>query len=108
MSSGGRACGIPDQQVGLLHSEEMFDDLDNDCPRLPATYFEDRLDPPPGWVGELNAYLSCGDTYADELAFARQHRWPVHHLDGGHLHFLHAPDLVATIVAHLFSALQSA
>ena len=37
------------------------------------------------------AYLAFGDTYADEVAFALAHRWPLSVLPGRHLQMLHDP-----------------
>lgn len=81
-----------------------FEELDRTCPRVPLSYFDGEVVPPPGWVDGPTGYLAFGDTYADELAFARARRWPTAVLEGGHLHFLHDPDAVAAAVLGLLDA----
>lgn len=86
--------------VGVI-PEERFDELDRRCPRLPLSYFHSRLTPPPCWATMHSAYLAFGDTYATELVFAREQRWPVMVLAGGHLHFMYEPGTVAQSVLDL-------
>ena len=80
---------------------DLLDDLDRRCPRLPSSYFDQRLEAPPGWVRGANAYLGFGATYEAELGFAVSHRWPTRVMDGRHLHFLHQPDAVAELLLTL-------
>lgn len=61
---------------------------------------------PDGWTSSRNAYLAFGGTYADELARARDHRWPHATLDGGHLQFLVEPDAVADAILALVAELS--
>jgi hypothetical protein len=73
---------------------------------MPLAYFHSRLGAPPGWTGEPQAYLAFGDTYADEVALAGRHGWPVIRMDGaGHLHHLVAPRQVADAVLELAARL---
>lgn len=85
---------------------ERFDDVDRDCPRVPLAYFDTHLTAPDGWTSSHNAYLAFGGTYADELARARDHRWPHATLDGGHLQFLVEPDAVADAILALVAELS--
>ena len=74
-------------------------------PRLPLSYFTSRVEVPAGWADRPCAYLAFGDTYADEVAFARAHGWPVQVLAGRHLHQLVAPAEVAAAITGLVAAL---
>ena len=85
---------------------DQFDDVDRDCPRVPLAYFDTHLTAPDGWTSSRNAYLAFGGTYADELARARDHRWPHATLDGGHLQFLVEPDAVADAILALVAELS--
>jgi hypothetical protein len=69
--------------------------------RLPLAYFTQRLPVPGGWAARPAAYLGFGQTYADELAFAREQGWPVSTMRGSHLHALHDPVGVAAEVLRL-------
>ena len=71
--------------------------------RLPLSYFTARIEVPAGWADRPSAYLAFGDTYAEEIALARAHDWPVTVLPGRHLHQLVAPAEVAAAVADLVS-----
>jgi len=71
--------------------------------RLPLSYFTARIEVPAGWADRPSAYLAFGDTYAEEIALARAHDWPVTVLPGHHLHQLVAPAEVAAAVADLVS-----
>ncbi len=64
-------------------------------PRLPVRYFAHEVEAPRGWSDHACAYLAFGETYAEEIARARELGWPVEVLQGGHLHHLHAPGAVA-------------
>ncbi|MER7070150.1 hypothetical protein [Terrabacter sp. NPDC000476] len=83
-----------------------FDELDRACPRLPLAWFDTTLTAPPGWVAQPAAYLAFGTTYADELAFASRHGWPVADLEGGHLLLLSEPGAVADAVLALVGQLS--
>ena len=76
-------------------------------PRLPLSYFTSRVEVPAGWAGRPSAYLAFGETYAEEIAAARAHGWPVTVLPGGHLHQLVDPAGVAAAVADLVDRLRA-
>jgi len=67
-------------------------------PRLPLDYFRQRVPVALDWAAKPCAYVGFGQTYADEIAFAGEHGWPVTVLDGEHLHQLHDPAQVATAI----------
>ncbi|MBK8436571.1 MAG: hypothetical protein IPM90_12200 [Austwickia sp.] len=46
-------------------------------------------------------------TYAAEQAFARAQNWPLDLLDGGHLHFMHDPAVVADRLLALATAIAA-
>lgn len=69
--------------------------------RLPLSYFAERVAVLPGWADRPSGYLAFGGTYADEVAFAYEHGWPVIESTGQHLHQLHEPELVATAIVTL-------
>jgi len=74
-------------------------------PRLPLSYFAERVDVPSGWTALPAAYIAFGDTYADETLRAQRYGWPVTRLAGLHLHMLVEPGSVATTVVDMLSAL---
>ncbi|WP_406829611.1 hypothetical protein ABEG17_11445 [Pedococcus sp. KACC 23699] len=71
------------------------------APRLPAAYFTTPVQVPARWEERPAAYLGFGGTYAAELTFARAAGWPVHVLDGHHLHLLAEPVATAQAVLAL-------
>ena len=73
-------------------------------PRLPLSWFSSRVAVPDGWADRPSGYLAFGDTYAEEIAFARGREWPVTVLAGRHLHQLVAPAEVARAIANLAAA----
>lgn len=91
----------PGDLAAVLPDDEVWAPVAAAQPRLPLAYFTSEVAVPPHWADRPNAYLAFGDTYADEVALARGLGWPVVRLDGGHLHLLHAPDVVAATVVRL-------
>ena len=85
---------------------ERFDELDEQCPRMPLSYFDSPVAVPSGWLSKGNAYLAFGDTYAAEIAIADREGWPLHRLIGGHLHLLHDPQGVAATASALAERLR--
>lgn len=81
--------------------DEVFEQVDAECPRLPLSYFETSVRVPPGWAGAANCYLAFGDTYADELSFARSMHWPAAQIPGGHLAFMRDPSGIAHRIVDL-------
>lgn len=82
-------------------------EIERGQPRLPLSYFDARLAVPAGWADRPSAYLAFGDTYADEVAFARSRSWPVEVMPGGHLHGLHDPGAVATAILRLAGLIRA-
>lgn len=80
-----------DDIEGLFPDDATRARIERGEPRLPLAYFDQTVRPPAGWTGHPSAYLSFGDTYADEVRRAEALGWPVRRMPGGHLHLLHDP-----------------
>ena len=89
--------------VGLFPDEATRSAVEREQPRLPLAYFTRRLPVPGGWSDRPSAYLAFGDTYASEIARARELGWPVEVMAGRHLHQLHEPAAVADAILRLAS-----
>jgi hypothetical protein len=92
------------QEMATTIPASQFAALDASCPQLPLCYFDERIHAPDGWARQRNAYLAFGDTYADEVALARDLSWPLELLHGGHLAFLWDVEPVVNAVERLFHA----
>jgi hypothetical protein len=66
-----------------------------DQPRLPLTYYEQRVPVPAGWDKTPCGYLLFGPPYDAVAAQARDRGWLVEELPGGHLHQVVDPDATA-------------
>jgi hypothetical protein len=66
-----------------------------DQPRLPLTYYEQRVPVPAGWDKTPCGYLLFGPPYDAVAAEARDRGWLVEELPGGHLHQVVDPDATA-------------
>jgi len=97
----------PEDLLGLFPDDATRAAVEREQPRLPLAYFTTRVPVPAGWAARPSAYLAFGDTYADEVAEAHGHGWPVEVLAGRHLHQLHDPDGVAAAVVHLAALLAA-
>jgi len=89
--------------VGLFPDDVTRAVVEREQPRLPLAYFTRRLPVPAGWSDRPSAYLAFGDTYAVEIARARELGWPVEVMAGRHLHQLHEPAAVADAILRLAS-----
>ena len=96
-----------DDLTGLFPSAAARDAVETEQPRLPLDYFTATLPVPRDWHHRPAAYVAFGDTYAEEVALATGWGWPVRTLPGRHLHQLHDPDGVATVVRTLAAALTA-
>ncbi|MDG6108669.1 alpha/beta hydrolase [Dactylosporangium aurantiacum] len=66
-----------------------------ELPRLPLTYYDQRVPVPSGWDTAPCAYLRFSDHYTPAARDARERGWAVTHLPGLHLHQLVDPAAVA-------------
>ncbi|MFJ1722250.1 MULTISPECIES: alpha/beta hydrolase [unclassified Streptomyces] len=55
-------------------------------PRLPLSYYEQRIPVPDGWDDHPCSYLLFGPPYDDMAVDARERGWRTAHLPGEHLH----------------------
>ena len=85
----------------LFPSQDWLARVTDQAPRLPPSWFTTPVDVPVGWESLPSAYLGFGATYDEELTFARAAGWPVHVLEGHHLHLLSCPDPTARAVLAL-------
>jgi len=95
-----------DDLTGLFPDDLARAAVEAGQPRLPLSYFTATLPVPDGWASDACAYLAFGDTYAEEIAFARARRWPVDVLTGRHLHQLHDPSSVGAAIVALAASVQ--
>lgn len=91
----------PREDLEPMLPGESFDRVDAACPRMPPNYFQQQLAAPSGWAARPSAYLALGQTYADELGFARESGWPRRQVEGHHLEFVTRPCDVARVVLEL-------
>jgi hypothetical protein len=99
MATGGR---LPhwtqwwdeDDVVRLFPDRPTRSAVSAEQPRLPLSYYEQRIPAPAGWDDRPCGYLLFGPSYDDMAREARQRGWDVDHVAGGHLHQLVDPDAV--------------
>lgn len=70
-----------------------------DQPRLPLSYYEQRIPVPDGWDGQPCGYLLFGPPYEEIANEAAARGWAVERIPGLHLHQLVDPDGVAARIA---------
>jgi alpha/beta hydrolase family protein len=78
---------FPDPQTGAAVSAQQ--------PRLPLSYYEQRIPVPAGWDDRPCGYLLFGPPYDRAADESRDRGWDVDEVSGGHLHQLVDPDAVA-------------
>ncbi len=91
----------PADVAPLFPTQGWLERVTDLAPRLPPAYFTTPVEVPRDWQVQPAAYLGFGDTYAEELTFARTAGWPVRVLDGHHLHLLADPGDTADAVLAL-------
>jgi hypothetical protein len=75
--------------------------IEAELPRMPLSYFTESIPVPSGWADAPSAYLQFSEPYAEDAATAASHGWPVHRIEGQHLHLVVDPDAVAEAVVAL-------
>ncbi|GIM88656.1 alpha/beta hydrolase [Paractinoplanes toevensis] len=78
---------FPDPQTASAVSAEQ--------PRLPLSFYQERIPVPAGWSDRPCGYLLFGPPYDRMAQDARERGWDVDQVPGGHLHQLVDPDAVA-------------
>jgi hypothetical protein len=79
-----------------------------DQPRLPLTYYEQRVPVPAGWDQTPCGYLLFGPPYDEVAAEARDLGWLVDELPGAHLHQVVDPDGTAARLIGMADRLTAA
>lgn len=83
---------VPDAERRALIAAEL--------PRIPLSYFEDRVQAPPGWAAADGGYVLLSDAYAAAADTAAARGWPVVRRLGGHLDIVTRPaEITAAIIA---------
>jgi hypothetical protein len=95
----------PRPEYSAVMSDEWFERIDADAPRVPLSYVDTDVALPAGWEDGSRAFLAFGDAYADELDRAERAGWPTRRLDGAHLHWLASPDEAAAALMDLVRGL---
>lgn len=72
-----------------------------ELPKLPLSYFEERVSVPAGWDDTPCGYVLLSDLYRPEAAEAVSRGWPVTELSGGHLDIVVRPAEVADALVDL-------
>ncbi|MEV4709172.1 alpha/beta hydrolase [Actinoplanes sp. NPDC049316] len=75
--------------------------IEDEQPRLPLAYYEQRLPVPGGWDQRPCAYLKFSEPYDGDAAEAAGRGWPVEVVPGAHLHQVVDPDAVAAAIDRL-------
>ncbi|GAA0473397.1 hypothetical protein Aca07nite_56840 [Actinoplanes capillaceus] len=75
--------------------------VEKEQPRLPLSYYEQRIPVPEGWDRQRCGYVLFDEAYEEAAADAKERGWPVEHLPGLHLHQLVDPDGVVAAVRKL-------
>jgi hypothetical protein len=69
--------------------------VSSEQPRLPLSYYEQRIPAPAGWDDRPCGYVLFGPPYDRMAQESRQRGWDVEQIPGRHLHQLVDPDTVA-------------
>ena len=75
--------------------------IEAELPRMPLSYFTESIPVPAGWADTPSAYLQFSSPYRTDAATAEAHGWPVHRIEGQHLHLVVDPCAVAEAVVAL-------
>ena len=70
----------------------------NELPRLPVSFFEERVPMPTEWTGRSCGYVHLSEQYAGEAAEASRRGWPTQERLGGHLDIVTRPEKVAEAI----------
>jgi pimeloyl-ACP methyl ester carboxylesterase len=87
----------------LIAEEPLRTVLTEECPRVPLSYFQDRVPMPKHWTRRRCAYLRLSDTaHPESIPQARSHGWPVAAIRGAHhLSIVTDPEAVTAILLDL-------
>jgi hypothetical protein len=89
----------PDDVALLFPDPQTASAVSAEQPRLPLSYYEQRIPAPAGWDHRPCGYLLFGPPYDRMAREARDRGWEVDQVAGRHLHQLVDPDTVAARIA---------
>jgi hypothetical protein len=87
-----------DVVAGLLPEPAMRDRVVAEQPRLPLSYYRQRIPAPAGWRDLPAMYLVFCDAYRAQADTAARLGWPVRRLPGEHLHQVVDPEGVTKLI----------
>ena len=73
-------------------------------PRLPLSYYQERVPAPAGWDDRPCGYLLFGPPYEAVAKDAAARGWAVEHVPGRHLHQLVDPGTVTATITEMVRA----
>jgi hypothetical protein len=92
-----------------IEPDRALEALMRERPRLPLSYFQERVPVPRNWTEDRCAYLCLSDAYAEAAAQARGYGWPVAALrDFHHLSVVTDPEAIASVLVDLADELSLA
>ncbi|MEU4221214.1 alpha/beta hydrolase [Actinoplanes sp. NPDC026623] len=83
----------------MFPDRETREAVEAEQPRLPLSYYEQRIPVPDGWDGRPCGYLLFGPPYEEVANEAAARGWAVERMTGRHLHQVVDPDGVADRIA---------
>jgi len=95
----------PDVMQQLVPDDRKRVAVAAELPRLPLSYFEDRVPAPAGWTPVPRGYVLLSEAYASDADSAEERGWPVARLAGAHLDIVTRPVLVTDAILRVSAAL---
>lgn len=87
-----------DAMAALVPDERLRDDLCDEMPRVPLSYFGDEVHAVSGWMERPCGYVQLSAGYEDQATNAAAMGWPVERFSAGHLHTVVDPQAVASAI----------
>jgi hypothetical protein len=84
-----------DAMSALLPDVALREAIVAELPRLPLSYFKQRVPMPAGWTDEPCSYILLSAAYRSDAEEARARGWPTAELSGNHLDIVTRPLEVA-------------
>jgi hypothetical protein len=97
----------PEPMTLLVPDEDLRSNIVSECPRLPRSFYDEKINLPAEWWTKPAAYLQLSPTYEDDRRRAERFGWPTARLEGRHLDLAVFPDLVADLVVRLVNEIAS-
>jgi hypothetical protein len=88
--------------LGIKPADRAFAAIMQERPRVPLSYFQERVPMPKDWIGGGCAYLRLSDAYAADVSQAQAYGWPVAAIRGAHhLSLVTDPEAVTSVLLEL-------